>query len=88
MKDSDSGAMIKLTATNYTLWRPVWKNFFYCKDLFDPIEEETMKLNNKFDDVYRRKSTEKLLVKSNSGLTIVFSSRCTRDRHLCVLEDV
>ncbi|KZT76765.1 putative LRR receptor-like serine/threonine-protein kinase [Dorcoceras hygrometricum] len=35
---SYSGAMIMLTATNYTLWRPRMEDLLSCKDLFDPIE--------------------------------------------------
>ncbi|KZV07155.1 hypothetical protein F511_45364 [Dorcoceras hygrometricum] len=35
---SYSGAMIMLTATNYTLWIPGMEDLFSCKDLFDPIE--------------------------------------------------
>ncbi|CAH9127834.1 unnamed protein product [Cuscuta epithymum] len=35
---SSSGAMIMLTATNYTLWKPRMEDFLSCKDLFDPIE--------------------------------------------------
>ena len=32
--------MIKLTATNYTLWRPRMEDLLNYKDLFDPIEME------------------------------------------------
>ncbi|KZV49462.1 hypothetical protein F511_28785 [Dorcoceras hygrometricum] len=35
---SYSGAMIMLTATNYTLWRPRMEDLLSCKDLFDPVE--------------------------------------------------
>ncbi|XP_060211622.1 uncharacterized protein LOC132639158 [Lycium barbarum] len=35
---SSSGAMIMLTATNYTLWKPRMEDFLSCKDLFDPIK--------------------------------------------------
>ncbi|CAH9062481.1 unnamed protein product [Cuscuta epithymum] len=35
---SSSGAMIMLTATNYTLWKPRMEDFLSCKDLFDPVE--------------------------------------------------
>ncbi|XP_048323873.2 retrovirus-related Pol polyprotein from transposon TNT 1-94 [Ziziphus jujuba] len=38
MEESSSGAMVKLTATNYTLWRPRMEDLLNCKDLFDPIE--------------------------------------------------
>ncbi|KAL5700308.1 hypothetical protein ACHQM5_025767 [Ranunculus cassubicifolius] len=35
---SSSGAMIMLTSTNYTLWKPRMEDLLSCKDLFDPIE--------------------------------------------------
>ncbi|CAH9137277.1 unnamed protein product [Cuscuta epithymum] len=35
---SSFGAMIMLTDTNYTLWKPRMEDFLSCKDLFDPIE--------------------------------------------------
>lgn len=37
-ESSSSRAMIKLTATNYTLWRPQIEDLLSCKDLFDLIE--------------------------------------------------
>ena len=58
IEDSHSGTMIKLAATNYSLWRPRMIDFLHCKDLFDVIEfkgekpeivkeYEWNKLNNK-----------------------------------------
>ena len=43
MEDSHSGAMIKLAATNYSLWRPRMIYFLHCKDLFDFIELKRVK---------------------------------------------
>ena len=43
MKDSPSGAIVKLTGTNYSFWRPRMIDYLYCKDLFDMIEEKGVK---------------------------------------------
>ena len=40
MDESYSEAMIKLTATNYALWRPRMEDLLNCKDLFDPLDAE------------------------------------------------
>ena len=34
---SDSGVMIKLTTSNYSIWKPRMEDLLYCKDLFEPI---------------------------------------------------
>ncbi|XP_022843230.1 ras-related protein RABH1d-like [Olea europaea var. sylvestris] len=38
MEESSSGAMIKLTITNYILWRPRMEDLLSCKDLYDLLE--------------------------------------------------
>ena len=43
MEDSHSGVMIKLAATNYSIWRPRMIDFLYCKVLFDVIELKGVK---------------------------------------------
>jgi hypothetical protein len=32
--------MIKLSASNYSIWKPMMEDVLYCKDLHDPIEGE------------------------------------------------
>ena len=44
--ESTSGAMIKLMATNYSLWKPRMIDFLHCKDLFDVIEAKGVKLDS------------------------------------------
>ena len=46
MEESSSEAIIKLTATNYTLWRPRMEDLLSCKDLYDPIEEKGVNLDS------------------------------------------
>ena len=37
------GLMIKLTVTNYSLWKSMMEDLFNCKDLYDPIEGDNAK---------------------------------------------
>lgn len=32
--------MVKLTTTNYTIWRPQMEDLLSCKDLYDPLENK------------------------------------------------
>ena len=54
MEDSASGAMIKLTASNYSLWRPRMEDLLNCKDLFDPLEDEGKKPDEVTDQVWKK----------------------------------
>ena len=29
--------MVKLSASNYSIWKPMMEDILYCKDLHDPI---------------------------------------------------
>ena len=42
MAESYSGPMIKLTVTNYSLWKSI-KDLLNCKDLYDPNKEDNVK---------------------------------------------
>lgn len=37
MESGGSSSMIKLTSTNYSIWRPMMEDLLYCRDLYDPI---------------------------------------------------
>jgi hypothetical protein len=37
-------SMVKLTASNYSIWKTMMEDVLHCKDLFDPIELEGVKL--------------------------------------------
>ena len=43
MAESYSGPMIKLIATNYSLWKSMIEDLLNCKDLYDPIEKDKAK---------------------------------------------
>ena len=41
MESSSSSSMVKLTSTNYSIWRPMMEDMLFCKDLYDPLETVT-----------------------------------------------
>ena len=45
MEDSSSSTTIKLTAMNYAIWKPRMEYLLYCKDLYNPLENEEKKLD-------------------------------------------
>ena len=44
-----SGTMIKLLASNYSIWKPMMGDILYCKDLHDPIEGDSAKPSSMLD---------------------------------------
>ena len=49
MDESYSGHMIKLTATNYILWKSMMEDLLNCKDLYDPIEGDNAESSDMSD---------------------------------------
>ena len=43
MAESYPGLMIKLTTTNYSLWKSMMEDLLNYKDLYDPIERDNAK---------------------------------------------
>ena len=37
------GTMVKLTSSNYDIWKMLMTDVLYCKDLYDPIEYKGVK---------------------------------------------
>ena len=60
MEDSSYSAMIKLTMTNYIVWKPQMEDLLNCKDLFDPIEENGVKAAAT-PEKDRKKSNKKII---------------------------
>ena len=46
--------MIKLTATNYSLWKPRMEDLLNCRDLFDLIEEKGVKPASVKDEDWKK----------------------------------
>lgn len=57
--EESSRVMMKMTATNYILWRSRMKDFLSYKDMFDPIES---KVNNL--DLIKEPKWKKLSMKT------------------------
>ena len=36
--------MVKLSASNHSIWKPMMEDVLYCKDLHDPIEGDVPSL--------------------------------------------
>ena len=49
MAESYSSPMIKLIATNYSLWKSMMEDLLNCKDLYDSIEGENSKSSDMLD---------------------------------------
>ena len=49
MAESYSSPMVKLTSTNYSLWKSMMEDLLNCKDLYDPIEGDNGKSSDTSD---------------------------------------
>ena len=54
MDESYSGPMIKLPATNYSLWKTMMENILNCKDLYDPIQRDNAKSSDMSDADWKK----------------------------------
>ncbi|OMO51796.1 Reverse transcriptase, RNA-dependent DNA polymerase [Corchorus capsularis] len=52
--DFASGSMMKLTTTNYNIWKPMMEDHLYCKDLYDPILGDSGKPKDTSDDDWKK----------------------------------
>ena len=43
MEESSGAAMIRLTSSNYSIWKPIMEDILYCKDLYAPIDGDKSK---------------------------------------------
>jgi hypothetical protein len=48
--EESSNSMVKLTASNYSIWKTRMEDILYCKELFEPIELNVIKQDAKTDD--------------------------------------
>jgi hypothetical protein len=47
-------SMVKLIASNYSIWKTRMKDILYCKELFEPIELNGIKPDAKTDDEWNK----------------------------------
>ena len=43
MEESSGAGMIRLTSSNYSIWKPRMEDILYCKDLYAPIDGDNSK---------------------------------------------
>ena len=43
MEESSGAGMIRLTSSNYSIWKPRMEDILYCKDLYAPIDGDKSK---------------------------------------------
>ena len=49
MENMTINTMVKLSASNYSIWKPIMEDVLYCKDLHDPIEGDSVKPSDMSD---------------------------------------
>ena len=54
MAESYSDPMIKLTTTNYLLWKSMMEDLLNCKDLYDSIEGDNAKSSDMLDANWKK----------------------------------
>lgn len=52
--DEASNAMIKLTSSNFAIWKPRMENILYYKDLYDPLELKEKKYVDKYEANWKK----------------------------------
>ena len=87
MVESYSDAMIKLTTTNYSLWKSMMENLLNCKDLYDHIGGDNAKSSN-ISYVDWKKLKKKTLGAILVGRHQSLQSCCQRDRSPHSLEEL
>ena len=53
MAETYSSPMMKLTTTNYSLWKSMTEDLLNCNDIYDPIEGDNIKSSDMLDAVGR-----------------------------------
>jgi hypothetical protein len=52
--EESSNSMVKLTTSNYSIWKTRMEDILYCKELFEPIDLNGVKPNAKTDDEWKK----------------------------------
>ena len=56
------GTMMKLTSPNYSIWKPKMEDILYCKDLYDPIEGDSAKSEDKTKKEWERMNRKTIVM--------------------------
>ena len=54
MESTSTITMVRLTPTNYNMWKPRMEDLLNLKDLAEPIEKQGVKPDTKTDEVWTR----------------------------------
>ncbi|KAL4561013.1 hypothetical protein LXL04_033173 [Taraxacum kok-saghyz] len=54
MESTSTITMVRLTPTNYNMWKPRMEDLLYLKELAEPLEKKGVKPDTKTDDVWMR----------------------------------
>ena len=54
MESTNTITMVRLTPTNYNMWKPRMEDLLNLKDLAEPIEKQGIKTDTKTDEVWTR----------------------------------
>jgi hypothetical protein len=52
--EENTGMMIKLTSTNYSIWKPKMEDILYYKDMYDPVEKGDTKPDKVTDEDWNK----------------------------------
>jgi hypothetical protein len=52
--NESSNSMVKLTASNYSIWKTRMEDILYCKELFELIELKGVKPDAKTEDEWKK----------------------------------
>ena len=58
--------MIKISASNYLIWKPMMKDVLYCKDLHDPIKGDNAKPSEMSDKDWEKLNRKTIDVLDNA----------------------
>jgi hypothetical protein len=64
-----TSGMIKLDSSNYSLWKPMMEDIFYCKDLYQRIVEQNLPTSVTEEEwrVLNRKAIERTRYRLEGG---------------------
>ena len=52
--EENTGTIIKLTSTNYSIWKPKMQDILYYKDMYDPVEKGDTKPHKVPDEDWKK----------------------------------
>ena len=89
MAKSYLSPMVKLTTTNYSLWKSMIEDLLNCKDLYDPIEGDNAKSSDMSDADWKKLMKKTLcVIRQWVGVHQSLQSCFQRDKSTHSLEEL